>query len=114
MSTHAHPEAATLTHEASYMLHQPYPNLALSEAPGKLDIHLIPGLKARFNSPVLALYTQLQKTETKATVDRLDGAHDTRTAPDPGGQQQSKTTELRPRQQILLPGGQTQVTYLHF
>ena len=77
MSTHTHPEATTLTHEASYLLHQPCPNLALSEAPGKLDIHLIPDLKARFNSPIITLYTQLRKTETRATVEQGYGTHDT-------------------------------------
>lgn len=76
--THTHTQRPpTLTHEASYLLYQPCPNLALSKAPGKLDIHLIPDLKAQFNSFIITLYTQLRKTETKATAEQGYGAHDT-------------------------------------
>lgn len=53
--------ATTLTHEASYVLPQRYPNLALPEALGSPNVYLTPNLRAWPNKSPTSLCTQLQK-----------------------------------------------------
>lgn len=117
MSTHAHLGATTLTHEASYLLHQPFPTLTLPEAPGESDIHLIPSLKAwpneSYNKPLhtpskegdkdRTAHTRPWRSRASAGSARKTLRACTGSEAHPGGQQQTKLLSSNPTKGVGFP-----------
>lgn len=112
MSTHIL-GATALTHEASYLLHWRYPNLALPEAPGSPDVHLIPHLKKpgptslqQASAHSFKRFRQRQNGATPGhnTAEQVHGAYETQ---DPThsleGSSKTKFTELRPHKEHGFP-----------